>query len=147
MVDRAERGARDQYRRRLPAREQVGEQQRSRDRDHQPARALDHERAVDRGQGQAGRIDLDPVQLGGAVRRERLGQAIGFRENAADAEAAHRVAVGFIAVEAGLDWLPIGRVQGGGEGRGKDGLADAGVGAGDDDRAHQAGPALQVATT
>ena len=132
VVDRAEPGARDQHGRQRPAREQIGEQQVARHRHQHAAGTLDHQRAVDFGRREACGIDRHAVQLGRAVRRERLGQAIGLGQHVGDAQRGDAVGVGAV-VEAGLDRLPVMRAQRRGERCGEDGLADAGVGAGDDD--------------
>ena len=106
-------------------------------RDEHPTRPFDHQRSRHIGHGQRPGIDLDPVELGGAMRRARRGQAMRLGKHAPPVQArklGDGRAVGG-GIEAGLDRLPIMAVERTRERGGEHGLTDTGVGPGDDDAA------------
>jgi hypothetical protein len=81
VVDRPQPRPRHQYHRRVPAREQVGEQQVAGDGHQHAAGPLDHQRPLGR-KGEPVGVDDDAVDLGGTVRGTGGGEPIGFGEDA-----------------------------------------------------------------
>src|SRR5580700_8005029 len=69
VVDRPKGGPRAQDQRQAPVREYVDLQLAPGDRHQQPAGTLDDQHSIGRRHGQRLRLDLDTIQLGGAMRR------------------------------------------------------------------------------
>jgi hypothetical protein len=134
VVDRPKGGPRAQDQRQAPVREYVDLQLAPGDRHQQPAGTLDDQHSIGRRHGQRLRLDLDTIQLGGAMRRERLGQNKTLGQKTVVGQLRRRLHVLPIGAlgSAGLDRLPVQRIKSQHEHRRNCGLADARVGAGND---------------
>ncbi|MNT57785.1 hypothetical protein D3C72_1951850 [compost metagenome] len=131
MVDGAKRGPCAQHKRNLPAGENIGEQQCVCQRYQKPARPLDDKRSIRLRRHQKRGIDRYILKVGRQMWRGRHFQAIGLRHDTGLRHATqsfHRLTVCFF-LQPGLHGLPVICLQGVGQRRGKNRLADARVGA------------------
>ena len=135
VVDRAQLRPRAEDHGGTPTGEEVEIQHLAVQGHHQPACPFGHQHAINFGQGQRIRVDLYPFGLSRQMRRCGQLQQIALRQRRTAGQARDDLAVGFF-LQPRLHRLPIGCAKSLHQPCGKDGLADAGIGSGDDQAGH-----------
>ncbi|KAG5719830.1 hypothetical protein E4T56_gene17836, partial [Termitomyces sp. T112] len=147
VIDRAQPRAGSHHHGKTPCGKLFGIKARCGQRHQGPARALNHQRSIALGQGQASGIDLHPVQRGGPMRAGGRDQAIGLgMDQRAGDQTRDGLAVGFL-LQPRLHRFPVARAKTRHQTSGQHRLADAGVGARDDQPAHRLIPRAEQSRT